>query len=69
MIIRITLAALAAAAVFTGAACTVQDPCATLPAPTAQESQAAASGAEVEREVGDTECELEGERWAQETET
>jgi hypothetical protein len=69
MIRRVIVAGLVAAAVLTGAACTVQDPCATLPAPTTQESQAAAAGAEVEREVGDTECELQGGRWAQEAET
>lgn len=48
------------------ASCPPQDPCASLAPPTAGELQAAASGADVDREVGDTECELAGDRWSQE---
>ncbi len=48
------------------ASCTSLDPCRTLAPPTAVELAAAAGGAEVEREVGSTECELVDGAWARE---
>lgn len=44
-------------------ACKYVDPCTTLPPPTPVEVQAAAGGAEVEREVGRTECIVQSGKW------
>lgn len=59
---------LATAAVLTLSACTTSNPCATLTPPTAQELAVVASGAEVEREVGSTECDLVDGVWTREAE-
>lgn len=44
-------------------ACARPDPCLTLPPPSAAELAAANSGADVEREIGDDECDLINGRW------
>lgn len=61
----IALAATAALASLALSGCTA-NPCATLPPPTPQELAVVAAGAEVEREVGSTECDLIDGAWSRE---
>ncbi len=44
-------------------ACNMPDPCVTLGPPSAVEIEAAKGGAEVEREVNNTECVVVGDRY------
>ena len=44
-------------------ACNYVDPCKTLAPPTPVEIQAATGGSEVEREIGRTECVVQGNTW------
>lgn len=60
------LSVLAALGCLTVSGCT-PNPCTTLAPPTPQELAVVASGAEVEREIGSTECDLVGDIWTRET--
>jgi hypothetical protein len=62
----------ASAAVFAGLTLTAgcyTDPCRTLAPPTAYELSAAASGADIERDIDGVECDLEGGEWQRDYDT